>query len=558
MTVIVLSFNNQQETGGTMLYFIPAWYHQDQWCENEQKWHVRRMHTEFDDTVKQIQLFHRSRSYPYQILLPGYTPNFRHFLHRQGIFHAPYWSCFDAVQEIRRKKAVPLSFYNMKWPPYTEFIYTMFAVVALHRGQKYAQIEFGEDGNPIQIDLYKKGGICRRNLYDDRGFLSSTILFQEDEKPFRQDYLMENGMWKLRHFLEDGHVEINPGCPEYLIMNGNAEEKRSFSRLVYDRLEQVIGEVFSSYVELTKVQDLFCLAMHDRHTGLMRKALKGKRTILSFFEDRYSYEEHMECLGLLESAGYVVMDSRESLKKIRQVMGGLIKKSKSIPPFDTRVDPGISQQLEVQKILVPVDSLEPEIFERMVRVLNAYLGKNDKAVVCLFTRQADYGRDRKLLDLVSGYLETPDSVKGQSGQRTGAFVSENAVDSPEPKAERFQVEQCVDELSVSRCMREQRVLLELREQPELYLQIMAISVGIPQIVRTRTQFVRPGRNGVVLGNINELSGVLAHYLESLKNWNDAMIASYRIGKKYTTDVLVKQWKEVIDSFGEDSNLTAGQ
>lgn len=114
MTAIALSSDHPGREGGTMLYFIPAWYHQDQWCENEQKWHVRRMHTEFDDTVKQIQLFHRSRSYPYQILLPGYTPNFRHFLHRQGIFHAPYWSCFDAVQEIRRKKAVPLSFYNMK------------------------------------------------------------------------------------------------------------------------------------------------------------------------------------------------------------------------------------------------------------------------------------------------------------------------------------------------------------------------------------------------------------------------------------------------------------
>ena len=541
-----------------MLYFIPAWYHRDQWCENEQKWHVRRMHTEFDDTVKQIQLFHRSRSWPYQILLAGYAPNFRHFLHRQGIFHAPYWSCFDAVQEIRRKKAMPLSFYNMKWPPYTEFVYTMFAVTALYKGEKYAQIEFGEDGNPIQIDLYENGRICRRNLYDDRGFLSSTVLFRKDEKPFRQDYLMENGMWKLRHFFADGHVEINPRCPEYLLVNGSGEEKRRFSRLVYDQIEQVIREVFSSYVELTKAQDLFCLAMHDRHTGMMRDVLREKRTILSFFEDRYPYEEHMECLGLLESAGYVIMDSRENLKKIRQVMGGLIKKSRSIPPFDTRVDPGISQQLEVQKILVPVDGLKPEIFGRMIQALNTYLCTNDNARVCLFTRQADYGRDRQLLDLVCGYLETSDQAKAQNGQGTETFVSENDVDSSEPKVKRFMVEQCVDELSVSRCMREQRILVELREQPELYLQIMAISVGIPQIVRTRTQFVRPGRNGIVIGNINELPGVLAHYLKSLKNWNDAMIASYRIGKRYTTGVLLKQWKEVIDSFGEDSNLAAGK
>ena len=89
-----------------MLYFIPAWYQQDMWCENEQYWYSRRMHTEFDDTVKHVQLFHRSKVCPFQIMLLSFAPNFRHFLHRQSVFHAPYWSCFDAIQEIRRKKRI--------------------------------------------------------------------------------------------------------------------------------------------------------------------------------------------------------------------------------------------------------------------------------------------------------------------------------------------------------------------------------------------------------------------------------------------------------------------
>ena len=49
-----------------MLYFIPAWYQKDQWCESEQKWYVRRMQTEFDDTVKQLQLFHRNGVWPWR------------------------------------------------------------------------------------------------------------------------------------------------------------------------------------------------------------------------------------------------------------------------------------------------------------------------------------------------------------------------------------------------------------------------------------------------------------------------------------------------------------
>ena len=43
-----------------MLYFIPAWYKQNMWCENEQQWYMRRLKSEFDETIKQITLFHRN------------------------------------------------------------------------------------------------------------------------------------------------------------------------------------------------------------------------------------------------------------------------------------------------------------------------------------------------------------------------------------------------------------------------------------------------------------------------------------------------------------------
>lgn len=61
-----------------MLYFIPAWYKQNMWCENEQQWYMRRLKSEFDETIKQITLFHRNVDRPYRILVLGYSPNFRH------------------------------------------------------------------------------------------------------------------------------------------------------------------------------------------------------------------------------------------------------------------------------------------------------------------------------------------------------------------------------------------------------------------------------------------------------------------------------------------------
>ncbi|MCI9615489.1 MAG: accessory Sec system protein Asp1 [Dorea sp.] len=539
-----------------MLFFIPAWYQQNQWCENEQSWTVRRMHTEFDDTVKQIQLFHRNRACPYRIMLLGFAPNFRHFLHRQGVYRAPYWSCFDAIQEVRRKKTAVLSFHNLKWPEGIEFVYTPFVVTAMLEKEKYAQIDFGEDGNPIRIDLYQKGQIRRCNLYDDRGFVSGTVIYEEG-RPFYQDYLTESGTWKMRHFLRDGHVEINGKCPEYLLKYQDEAAKKRFERLRYDSMEQVIAEVLNAYLNMTEAGDIFCVAMHGRHTGLLKEILKEKKLILSFFEDRYPVSAASEELELIREADYLIADSRKNVDKIRQDLGLPLENIMAIPPYDSRVDAGISQQFGVQKILASVDGLEDEIFAELIGLLGRYLCRNENAQVHLFTRRAEYDRKQKILEQAQRELGRAGLEEGWAAREERGQIAENDLEPGEQVPVRFFVEQCVDELSVSKCMREQRILVDLRENPELYLQIAAISIGIPQIVRTRTEFVEHGRNGILLKDIKKLPGALHYYLNGFKNWNQAMVCSYELVREYTTGELLKKWRKVLDSVGGDSNLTAG-
>ncbi len=540
-----------------MLYFIPAWYQQNQWCENEQSWHERHMHTEFDDTVKQIQLFHRSRACPYQIMLLSYAPNFRHFLHRQGVYRAPYWSCFDAIQEVERKKAAVLSFHQLKWPDHIEFVYTPFVVIAMLGEEKYAQVEFGRDGNPIRIELYKGGEICRRNIYDDRGFVSSTVVFKNGQ-PFYQDYLMEDGKRKLRHFKQDGHVEVNPQYPGYLLQHQNERYSVRFSRLLYEDMEQVIREVLTTYLTLTNREDVFCVAMHERHTKLLAELLNKKKLILSFFSDRLLDTAQTEALAMLKASDYTIADSGEKLRMLRRECGVSMKKSMFIPPYDSRVDTGISQHFDVQKILVAVDGIEGEAFGQLVCLLGEYLSVNESARVCLFTRRAEYNRKRSILEQVRRELSRAGMEEGWAADGNNGKVAENNLEPEEPVPIKFFVEQCVDELAVSKCMREQRLLVDLRKVPELFLQVTAISFGIPQIVYTRTEFVMENKNGKILEDIDMLPKVLHYYLDGLKNWNRARVYSYELVKEYTTDKLLEKWKEVIDSVGGDSYFAVGK
>lgn len=544
-----------------MLHFIPAWYRKNGWSENEQYWYVRRQHTEFDDTVKQIQLFHRKNVYPYQITLLSFTPNFRHFLHRQGVYHAPYWSCFDAIQEVRRKKAMLLSFHNLKWPAGIEFIYSDFAVIAMLENERYAQVEFGEDGNPIQVDMYKNGIIHRRNIYDDRGFVSSTVIYREG-KPYYQDYLTEKGIWKMRCFQEDGHVEINPKHPTYLLNYKEREISCVFLKEKYDAIEQVLYEVFQKYVQLTDAEDLFCIAMHSQHIKLLERVLSGRKIILSVYGERFLDMELLQEEKIYTNVKYVICDTEDNIQKIKMYcpqMENIVE----ITPYDARQDNGISQQLKVQKILFPVDGIEAAAFHGAIRAFGQYLRENDNAEVYLFTRQSSYDYPAKILEMTRKYLKASGfqeelAAENEANVMMNKIIENKLEDDLEESRKispRFFVEQCVDELAVSRCMREQRVIVDFRTKTDLYLQVNAISFGIPQIVLKGSNFVNHKKNGIVLKGIKELPGALDFYLRGLANWNHASQEAYEISKKYSTNVLIKRWKEVIETVERNKSIT---
>lgn len=536
-----------------MLYFIPAWYLNNEWKENEQFWYRRRTQTETDDTVKQIQLFQRNSICEYQILLLSYAPNFRHFLHRQSAFRVPYWSVFDAIQEVRRKKQAVLSFHNLNWPRDTEFIYTPFSVIAMRGNARYAQIEFGEYGNLIQVDLYQNGQINRKNIYDDRGFVSCTSVYENGQRAYDQ-YLTEKGVWKLCHFA-DGHIVVNPRSDKYLIRTRKGEEEIPFFKKVYASMEEVIEEVFASYLQTTRDADIFCAAAHGQHLALLGRLLSGRRSIFSLFRDRIQIDSNNMALQILSQGDYIITDSEDNLNNLL-IQSCLTSTAKvNIPPYDTRIDTGISQQLHVQKILLPVDRLPAETLETAIKYLAAYLEKNQDARVHLFTRNAAFDREESLLRQVSGILESGGYPPGWARkENTNKF--EFLLDEEDHIPILFIVEQCVDELSVNKCVREQRLLVDLADTPDLFLQISCVSMGIPQILKTATQYMHHGKNGRINRDLSELGEDLRYYLENLGNWNQAMVESYKLGKTHTAQYLIEKWKEVISNIENSTSITA--
>jgi accessory secretory protein Asp1 len=290
--------------------------------------------------------------------------------------------------------------------------------------------------------------------------------------------------------------------------------------------------------------------MHPRHLSLLRGALGGKKIILSFFQDRCDLEANPEGIALVKAASFLIADSQANAQQIARALHRLPINLIDITPYDTRVDFGISQQLNVQKILIPVDGLAQGLYCDMIRLLAGYLATNENARVHLFTREAAYDRGERLLETTRAILEgagfDPRMAEPKSENEENA---ENDLEVQTKCEQLFFVEQCVDELSVSKCIREQRLVVDLRDTPELYLQIACISTGIPQIVRTETPYVQADKNGRILRDIRLLPQALAFYLEGMANWNEAMVHAYEIGKQFTTERLLEEWKEVIRTVG---------
>ena len=357
---------------------------------------------------------------------------------------------------------------------------------------------------------------------------------------------MENGTWKLRLSLQDGRVRVNPDCADYRIEYDSNVEKIPYSKLNYGSMNEIISEVIEKYLSNTSETDIFCIAMHERHAGILGEILKNRKYILSFYEDRYPIGRITELRSLIQSASYVITDSRENMLSLQNVYGddySII----DITPYDTRVDKGISQQLHVKKIMVPVDGLKAEQYNKIIGTLGKYLSDHDDTEISLFTRDSSYDIEDRILGNTREILISMGYEPGWAEKDNERNFSENKLEYEETVEVKFRIEQCVDEIDVTVCMRKQRIIMDLRPMPELYLQVTAISIGVPQIVLNGNQFIENGKNGFIIEDIDDAGEKISYYLDNLSNWNEAVISSYELGRKFTTQVLINRWKEVLNT-----------
>lgn len=512
-----------------MYIFLPSWYTDHNWNLAGRPWY-RAQASHFDDTVSQLRMFQQAGEET-AIWILAYAPQLEAALHRQNLYPTPFWSAFDVLQGVDFTGIGVLSFEDLSWPADLEWIETPFVITAFRGGERYARVEQDEEGRLLSIDYYEKEQVHHRDIFDDRGFFSSRTFFA-GEVPVRQEFYDPQGALRFTRDLESGRVEIA------------AAAAGAVSKTSYDSMEACLQELLTARFRQASPEDCLILAVDARQNHLVLDACPDQKLVLSFFESRFDLSDEREVKRLLAGADLAVTDREREAKILRQDAEAKIP-VRDISPFDTRLSLGRSQRSWDLKVYLPVDGLEEPYLSKALEQIFRYMKTNSQTVLVVGTERAELALEalrRQFADrLVRLHLE-------EFGTE-GAAAPDDEDQEPgeeEKKPPRIRFVTVRSESELIQVLEDIRLIVDVRDQPDLYLQISGISAGIPQVNYRFTRYVEHQKDGYIIPNIDHVEEALDYYLTGLSHWNEALVYCVKKAQEYTGGSLVSVWKEMLE------------
>ncbi|MFR2063488.1 MAG: accessory Sec system protein Asp1 [Streptococcus sp.] len=285
-------------------------------------WYRIRQKIEFDDSLHQVRIFQDEDLAP-QLLLLAYQPHLRYFLHRHDVLEVGYTAIFDLIQGITDEEMKNLQVTDLEWPEGSTFVHTPFAIVVQCQHKRYAEIEFGSEGFIGMIRYYKDEQIIREDIYDDRGFISSSLYYEGGQQAI--ETILMPGVWQLCHFFDGRGIVANP------------RTEGRFNKSYYGDLSEVIWEFLTKFLEeKVEAEDRFVIASDSRHNKHLFDHLPAANTkILTWFAER-NQDDSIDTYGaFLPQVDLLIADRYDYLEQLQVAYPEEAKKLKHMASFDT-------------------------------------------------------------------------------------------------------------------------------------------------------------------------------------------------------------------------------
>lgn len=501
-----------------MDYLVPAWH------ELLEDWAYTIPKLEFDDTVSHIKVFQTNQK-PFSLIITDYQPQLSTKLNQLTISPTHIFSSFDYLQGVHHIDSQIVDYRDFNWPTGTYYNLTNFHVIVMVKGKPYAKIIFDTQGKILWVDYLENDQLRRRLLLDSRGFVSREEVF-ENGQPYQHIYYDEQGYWRLKHDIMSDHVEINKRFSELT------------DYLHYEHLNDLLTEVVTKHA-LSKFnidQDNLIITMDDQ-TVIDQKNYISYHPIFSLSR----WHPYHDSLNELKNKNLILVAENNETKNNIKKQADL--DATVIPLFQSRFNLGHSQRSSQERIGLFVESMTKDEIDKVLKLLYQRLLKSpDTTALTLLS----YSTEK--LQQAQQALEK--LKKTHQGEFVLASKEQNEVENILTKQTdipklMINVQRISRAAEAGRQLDSLRILIDWGDKLDEFLQVSAISTGIPQLYRQANDQIKNYQNGLICPQITDINKGLDYYLGNLKHWNEALIYNIQLMNQLSAGELQKKWEEVL-------------
>ena len=496
-----------------MEYFVPAWH------GKLADWAYNVPHIQFYDAINQMRVL-QDNGKKIGMIIPNYQPQLTSKLNQLVFYPDNLFSVYDYLQGIDQVENQILDYTDFKWPEEAFFDFTPFRIMVISANRLYAQIIFDNDGKILSVVYFDENKQLSKTLtIDSRGFVSSEEVNDE------VIYFDQIGHWRFKYNKQTDQVTMND------VFNPCNQDQ-------YLHLSDLISEVFEDRV-LPKIKaGDHLIASLDDQSALPVQALKQVPTIYSVSQwNEYTH-------SLLEAgSGQMIVDSHMTANRVE----GLVDRRFDItvmPPFQTQFKLGHSQRSKRQIIGVFAEHMSYQELKQITEMLYQRLMNNPTGEGVHFLTYSS-AQDNLVNQVI-------DELKAE---HNGEFTMGKSKEDPdEVKLESKKIpylsikkDRLTNTAEVMRALDKVRVLVSWNDGDD-FLEMAAISVGVPQLQNYEPTTVVDRRNGWICADFNELNQGLTYFLSNLQNWNQALVYNVKILNQFSEENLMKEWQKI---FGDE-------
>ncbi|MEX0381643.1 accessory Sec system protein Asp1 [Leuconostoc sp. MS02] len=477
-------------------------------------WHAYTMTLpDFNDSVQQTQLF-LSQGQAVELILVDYLPKLRQILSDKAIEAAETWSVYDLLQRITIKAAKPLALSDFSWPENAQFVYMADCINVQVAGNHFATIGLEQPALTRfeKIDLWTDNARSQELLIDDRGFISRVTTFDDDEAILRRDYLTPSG-----------DIAVQEDCTTGIVTT----QQLWTTQTTFVNMAELITAALAYHLQSVPENEYLIMAQSQMATFLVNELAPKQPTILSYQAERTN--EQLAKNNLLQASSMTDFSVTDTTEQYGRIMAQIDQEETLaiIPPYVATQQVKRSTGRPFSTVYWRAATITRADFE----AVSSVLANHPNVFVLIETSQSHASFDT-LIEIASQTVANAHGIVDSDSQM--AYKT------------RFQFVTPQSEVQRTRYMANTRVLLDLSDRPDQFLQTKAITYGVPQINVIKTDYLIPNKNGKLLRDKSELVGTLNFYLDDEHYLEETQETTHQMVAEYSEDMIWIKWQQIFN------------